>query len=60
VSSEVPLCGRDVKSPELLRQEAFHARIQARAVLSDAERKRLNDYADELDAHARTIERRRA
>jgi hypothetical protein len=59
VSKEVPGGGREAESPELLHQEAFHARVQARAVQSDAERKRLNDHADELDARARAIERRR-
>jgi hypothetical protein len=57
VADEVPRCGREPESSELLRQKAFHARVLARTVPGDEASKHLNDYADELETRARAIDR---
>jgi hypothetical protein len=59
LANEVPRSGPEPESPERLRQKAFHARRLARTLPGDEAGKRLNDYADELDARALALERAR-
>ena len=59
LANEVPRCGPEPENPARLRQMALHARKLARTLPGDEAGKRLDAYADELDARARAIERER-
>lgn len=59
VANEVPRCGPEPENPARLRQMALHARKLARTLPGDEAGKRLDAYADELEARARAIERER-
>ena len=49
-----------LKVPHRLRQMASHARTLARTVPGDEAGKRLNDYAEELEARAQALDQGRA
>jgi hypothetical protein len=59
VADNVPRDGREPENPDRLRQMALRARRLARTLPGDEAGKRLTDYADELEARARAIERER-
>jgi hypothetical protein len=59
LANEVPRCGPEPESPARLRQMALRARRLARTLPGDEAGRRLDAYADELEARARAIERER-
>ena len=59
MANEVPRCGREPESPDRLRQMASHARTLARTLSGDEAGKRLNDYAEELEARAQALDQGR-
>ena len=59
MADNVPRDGREPENPARLRQMALRARKLARTLPGDEAGKRLDAYADELEARARAIERER-
>lgn len=59
LANEVPRCGPEPENPARLRQMALRARKLARTLPGDEAGKRLDAYADELEARARAVEQAR-